>query len=161
VSSWVSYAYHLDGQLDSALVESGRAFQNDSMNITTLVLGSLVRLKAGRKAEARDFVNRGPRLSPYTFYVLAATGDTAGVRQRLDQIARGPSNFAFRHTVRALAMLGAGDTTKAVEALERATEANELWPSVLSFRDPIFDPIRGTPRFRLVLQRLGLSASAP
>jgi TolB-like protein/tRNA A-37 threonylcarbamoyl transferase component Bud32/Tfp pilus assembly protein PilF len=159
VSSWVSYAYYLDGQSDSALVESARAFQNDSMNITTLLLGSLVRLKAGRNTEARDFVSRGPRLSPYTFYVLAATGDTAGVRQRFDQIARGPSNFAMRHTVRALAMLGVGDTTAALAALEHATEANELWASVLSFRDPIFDPIRGSVRFRRVLQRLGLSAS--
>jgi TolB-like protein/tRNA A-37 threonylcarbamoyl transferase component Bud32 len=98
VSSWVSYAYYLDGQLDSALVESGRAFQNDSENITTLVLGSLVRLKVGRKGEARDFVNRGPRLSIYAFYVLAAIGDTAGVRQRLDQVSREGSKFAMRHS---------------------------------------------------------------
>jgi TolB-like protein/tRNA A-37 threonylcarbamoyl transferase component Bud32/Tfp pilus assembly protein PilF len=160
VSSWVSYAYYLDGQLDSALVESGRAFQSDPANITTLLLGSLVRLKAGRKIEARDVVNRGPHLSIYTFYVLAATGDTAGVRQRLDEVSREGSKFAMRHSVRAFAMLGAGDTTKAMAELEQATEAKELWPSVFSFRDPVFDPIRASTRFTRLLQRLNLTADA-
>src|SRR6185503_4399939 len=88
VSSWVSYAYYLQGQMDSALVESARAFQNDSTNLTTLEFGSLVRLTTGDSAGARDFVNRLPRFDPYVLYVLGATGDTAAALARVHELER-------------------------------------------------------------------------
>jgi len=58
--------------MDSSLVESARAFESDPTNLTTLQLGSLVRLRARDPAGARDFVNRLPRFDPYVLYVLAA-----------------------------------------------------------------------------------------
>jgi TolB-like protein len=53
VMSWMSYAYHLDGQADSALTESKRALENDSMNTTSVTLGALVQLSNKNPGEAR------------------------------------------------------------------------------------------------------------
>ena len=54
------------------------------------------------------------------------------------------------------ARLGAHDTAQALTALERATDAHEIWATLQASRDPIFDPIRASPRFQRVLQRVGL-----
>ncbi|MGK2934954.1 MAG: protein kinase domain-containing protein [Gemmatimonadaceae bacterium] len=156
VSSWVSYSYYVRGAMDSAVVESNRAFQSDSNNTTTLVLGALVRLKAGRSAEARQFVLRGPPANESVFYVLAAIGDTAEAMKRLRAFENTSPRRWRAETNRAYAMLGAGDTEKALDAFERATDAREIWPSLHSTHDPIFDPIRENPRFQKLLRRVGL-----
>jgi len=56
-------------------------------------------------------------------------------------------------------MLGVGDTTEAMAALERATDANEFWPSLQPMIDPIFDPIRNSARFHKLLGRVNLPVS--
>jgi len=159
VSSWVSYAYYLQGRMDSSLVESARAFESDPTNLTTLQLGSLVRLRARDPAGARDFVNRLPRFDPYVLYVLGATGDTAAALGRLRELERERPTRWLAATSRALGMLGVGDTTEAMAALERATIANEIWPSFHAIIDPIFDPIRSSARFHALLRRVNLPVS--
>ena len=156
VSSWVSYSYYLRGQMDSALVESTRAFQSDSTNTTTLALGSLVRVKAGRPVEARQFIERGQPANETVFYVLAATGDTSAAMARLRKFELTTPRRWRAETNRAYAMLGAHDTAQALNALERATDENEIWPTLHSTRDPIFDPIRNSARFQRLLKRVGL-----
>ena len=54
-------------------------------------------------------------------------------------------------------MLGLGDTTQALEALERATAAREIWPAMFPTLSPMFEPVRGSDRFRRVLARVGLA----
>lgn len=54
VRSWTSYSYYLQGNMDSALVESARALQSDSTNITTLAFGANVLLASGDVAGARN-----------------------------------------------------------------------------------------------------------
>jgi Tfp pilus assembly protein PilF len=162
ISSWVSYAYYLQGQLDSAVAESDRAFQADSMNITTLSLGVLVHLRAGDSAKARDFVMRmsnHPKRS-LSMYVLAAIGDTA----TLGKWAADPNVWAFQMS-RAYMFLGLRDTTQAMAALERATDAFDNWPAGISaVSDPVYDQIKGSARYQAILRRVGLAgreAQAP
>jgi serine/threonine-protein kinase len=159
VSSWVAFAYFLQGQMDSALVERERAFQNDSTNYTTLQHGALIRVKAGDFAGARDLINRLSRYDRVTLWVLAATGDTATALERLRELERKRPTPWLAATTRAYVMFGIGDTTEAMAALERATDANELWPAVGSVLDPIYDPIRSSTRFHALLRRVNLPLS--
>jgi TolB-like protein/tRNA A-37 threonylcarbamoyl transferase component Bud32/Tfp pilus assembly protein PilF len=159
VSSLLSYVYYLQGDMDSALVESARAFQSDSANITTLSLGTVVRLAAHDSAGARDFAIRLHTPQPTGLYVLAAIGDTTEAFRRLRAMeAQRPNRWMVR-TARAFTMLGVGDTTEALAALERATDANELWPTISAVIDPIFDPIRSSTRFHDLLRRVDIPVS--
>ena len=67
----------------------------------------------------------------------------------------------FRQAIRQRAYihLGLGDTANALSALERATDAKELWPTVMEEYSPATDPIRASARFHKLLERVGLAAS--
>jgi len=156
VSSWVSYAYYLLGQQDSAILENRRAFQSDSTSGTAVGFGSLMLLKSGNVAGARSYIKRLPRYQHLVFYLLAATGDTAGLTERIRELERQhapPSQIAGS---RAFAALGARDTAEAIRAFEHATDVQDIWPSEEAIDDPIFDRVRASPRFQQLLHRVGL-----
>jgi membrane-associated protease RseP (regulator of RpoE activity) len=54
--------------------------------------------------------------------------------------------------------LGLGDTAQALDWVEQIPGDRSSRFYLLS--EPIFDPIRGSPRFRRVLEELGLAAAA-
>ncbi len=156
VSSWVAFTYYIQGQMDSALVESSRAFQNDSTNYTTLANGALIRLKAGDSAGARDLASRLSRFKPEALRVFAVLGDTAEALGRLRELERERPPRWLTNTTRMYAMFGIGDTTEAMAALERATDAYEFWPAFGSVLDPMYDPVRASARFHALLRRVNL-----
>ncbi|MEO7521291.1 MAG: hypothetical protein ABIW79_05690, partial [Gemmatimonas sp.] len=156
VSSWLSYAYFLSGQADSALAASNRAFKSDSTNITTVALGALVRYSMGRTEEARRLTSMLPPAQTAGMFILGALGDSATAMAELRNVMRGQPERWMSATSRAFAMLGAGDTTSALEALEQATDRREHWPSLQSVRDPLLDSVRGSARFERLLRRVGL-----
>jgi tetratricopeptide (TPR) repeat protein len=160
VSSHVSHIYYFLGQMDSALVESERALQSDSTVMTALTLGAQVRFKAGHIAEAHDLAIRSPSNGGAGggFYVLAATGDTAAAMARLRKAESVRPRVWMVETARFSMMLGLGDTARALDALERATAAREIWPSTAPVPNPIFDVIRGSARFQAILREVGLSS---
>jgi tetratricopeptide (TPR) repeat protein len=156
VVSQMSYVYYLLGQIDSALVESRRALQNDPLGRTSLALGALVRLANNDPAEARRLIDQAPSTSPIIGYVIAKSGDLNTARQRLAALDAQLPQPWMAETNRAYTYLGLGDTARALSALERATDAGEIWPAVESFRDPMYDPIRRSSRFQALLRRVGL-----
>ena len=159
VLSLLSFSWYLRGQLDSALVESDRAMQSNRFNLTTICFRSMILIALGQKEEARRILRPLPPYIPMVLYALAAAGDTATVMARLRAIPSNPTR-AFTptpETARAFSMLGIGDTTQALEALERATAAREIWPALFPTSSPMFDSIRGSPRFDSLLARVGLA----
>jgi tetratricopeptide (TPR) repeat protein len=157
VLSQLSYAYYLDHQLDSALVESERALETDSANRTSVVLGAFARLAKNLPDEARKLIARAPKTTPFIAYVIAKSGDTETARRRLrEQDAESPQP-GLGETRRAYTYLGLGDTAQALSALGRAVEAGEIWGVLISYLDPIHDPIRQSTRFKALLRRVRLT----
>ena len=157
VLSWISYAFALDGKLDSAMIESSHALEKDPANLTTLTLGALVRLWTGRRSEARELGMRlSGRMSNST-YIIAMAGDTAEARRMLRQEDAQVPQPWMAETRRAHSRLGLGDTAGSLAAFERATDAGEIWTSLWTVADRTYDPIRESPRFRALLRRVGLA----
>ena len=159
----VSYAYYLNyqrdslkHQLDSALVESRRALDNDSTNMSSLGLGAVVRLANNLPAEAHALALRTSPGFGTTEYVLAKSGDTALARQRLRALdAMRPQPWQAE-TRRANAYLGLGDTAAALSAFERATDDKVPWAAFNGVFDPMYDSIRRSERFQALIRRIGL-----
>ena len=155
VLSHLAWTYFVAGHMDSALVEMRHAVETDSMNLSTRYFAERVYLKSNRLAEAHA-IAFGSRDG----YGLAKTGDTLGARQLLHGLDARPPVWGDE-TERAMTYLGLGDTAKALSALERASDAKELWLITSDLGDPGYDPIRGSPRFRKLLERVGVAAYYP
>jgi TolB-like protein/Tfp pilus assembly protein PilF len=113
---------------------------------------------AGAEADAETAVRTSPAdyllyAEPVLAAVEAAKGDTAAARARLDRlIGRMPDpahlNYLTAYGV-ALASLRLGDRDRALSALEKVQPPGlRLW---FITRDPDFDVIRDTPRFRALV----------
>lgn len=160
VLSHLANIYLLSGQTDSALAEARRAFETDSNNITTLIHGATIYLALHRPQEAHALVVRMQPTVTTIGYQLAISGDFGGARQTLERLDSRPSQWGDE-TKRALTYLGLGDTAKALDGLERATTARELWPMMAAVTDNTYDPIRHSARFRALLDSVGLGHFAP
>ncbi len=156
VLSHMAFDYRMNGQLDSALVESRRALETDSAS--PLAMASAIRayLAKDRLQEAHALAVRLPEMMWGRAYTLAISGDAEGARQSLRRLDARPPAWGDESD-RASAYLGLGDTANALSALERATDAKELWPLGMEEYNPAFDPIRTSARFRKLLERVGLA----
>ena len=160
VSSWVSYTYYIAGQIDSALVESDRAFSR--------VIDEHDDGWARRAGATQGWADRAssrvrsrlPTTHSIALYILAATGDGAVALGRLRKIESGRPKQWLALTTRGFVMLGIGDTTASMTAFEQATQREREWPSMEAIRDPMFDPMRQSARFQRLIQRVGLAAGA-
>jgi serine/threonine-protein kinase len=157
-SALLAYCLSLLGRYDESLAESRRAYDLDSSSSGARGFVPLALLHDGHPEEARAMA-RVAVLPPFNgvgvaAYVLAATGDRAGAAatvRELEARARGEWSAA---TGLAYAYLGLGDTARALSELETAARAGER--PYLTFADPMFDPVRRSPRFAAVLRGLGL-----
>jgi len=148
----------LSGQMDSAVVERVRAYQNDSTYIINLTMGPRILWKAGRIAEMRALLRQGPPLGS-TLFLLAAVGDTAEAMSRLRAAQQTTPRPRSLDLSTAFTMLGKGDTAEALAALERTVDDKEQeWATIESTLDPMYDSVRQSARFRALMRRLGLEA---
>ena len=160
ILSMVSRTYYLLGRQDSARAISEKALQTGALNLTTRTLGGLVLLRDGRRAEARALVATVTTTpSPNVVYVLAAAGDTAAASARLRGMELEQPKSSVLETSRALFMLAVNDTEQALTALERATNAEEIWYMIQPPGASLFDSVRGSARFERIVSQLGFPAA--
>jgi len=160
VLSQMSTTYLINGQLDSAVVESRRALETDSTNYTTLLSAAWAYYGSGWTQQARALTVRLPESYDGRGYLMAKLGDIDGARQLIRGLEARPLPWGSE-TQRALTYLGVGDTAQGLSALERATDAGEIWPMNVSVPHQAYDAIRKSPRFRVLLERVGLGAYIP
>ena len=155
VLSHLAWTYFVAGQLDSARVEMRHAVETDPANLPTRYFAERVYLKDNRLAEALAIAVAYP-----DGYGMAKAGDTLGAHQLLRALDARPPQWGDE-TQRGMTYLGLGDTASALSALERASDAKELWLITSDLGDPGYDPIRASARFRRVLERVGLAGYYP
>ena len=156
VLSHMSFDYRLNGQLDSALAESRRALETDSTSPLAMASAIHAYVARNRLQEAHSLAVRVPGAMWGRAYLLAKSGDADSARESLRRLDARPPAWGDE-TDRALTYLGLGDTPQALSALERATDAKELWPLGMEEYNPAVDPIRASPRYRKLLKTVGLA----
>ena len=161
VSAWTSYAYFLNGQADSALTESTRAFRLDSTLSAVTNLGALVNLATGHEDEARRLAARQPpgpvSTAPYVYAKLRDT--TTAMRLLTEMESTNPRPWSTG-AQRASVMLAIGDSAGALSALERsARTTGPRWVWLMSVRDPAYDLVRQSQRFADLVRQAGLDVA--
>ena len=94
-----------------------------------------------------------PFVTAYLAYARGASGDKAGALAELETLKKMAGTAPVLSFNLAMAYLGIGDKARAIDNLEKALAADSQMLAWLG-HDPIFDPLRGEPRFVALLKRL-------
>jgi TolB-like protein len=92
-------------------------------------------------------------------YARARGGDAAGARQELGEMHAAAAQRYMTAWIFAVVYTGLGENGEALSWLERAFDEHDGMVANLGI-DPIFDPLRGDPRFEELLRRLALPSPA-
>ena len=96
----------------------------------------------------------------YACFVLARRGKTAEARSFMAKIQDVSKSRYVSSYHEALAHLGLGEKDQAMTLLERAVDEHYPW-AILYGVDPVLDSLRKEPRFKALLQRIGLPDLPP
>ncbi|MGH7669447.1 MAG: protein kinase domain-containing protein [Gemmatimonadaceae bacterium] len=162
-----SYAMALSiaGDQTAALAVARKAMVLDSTTYVTQLALGVVQAFGGHADSALAPLEvagtMGTRRNPTSSVVnamLAYTYARVGDVERAQAISKAAAAAKSPDAamISAHALLGAGDTSGALAALDTAARAHAPLLSAESLAEPIFDPIRTNPRFLRVLQALGL-----
>ena len=87
--------------------------------------------------------------------IYLRSGMTGVLRNKIDVHLRGPQGNLSYQIARAYAMLG--DKQQTLDWLEKACDNKNFLLAFVN-ADPVFDNFHSDPRFRAVLQRMGLAS---
>jgi serine/threonine-protein kinase len=151
-SGWVGHLLDLSGRHDEAMAELRRALEIDSTSAPSLYMMAEAHLYAGRKDSARIYAERILRAVPAwripVMSLLAMLGDSEAARAALRETENQSGNAGIHAAL--------GDSIGLFEALERATERREIWPTFSSLSERWFDFVRGSARFAAIVRSVGL-----
>jgi serine/threonine-protein kinase len=155
------------GRTQEAIEEGRKAIALDpTLGVTRFFLGSIL-IDAGRPAEAVREMEEAVRAAGPTSITFAgvyahALG-AAGMRDSARAVlARMEANGARQRAPSAMAhaLLGLGDTTQALAALERAVREKDPFFQAHVLIGPGYDRLRAMPAFRRVLEAANLDPAA-
>jgi serine/threonine-protein kinase len=146
------------GHRDEALAAANRAMELDSMTAMSRGMLAMTQLAAGQPDVAREHANRSihtPNTTPWIGWVFGATGDQSSAAALTREMEQQRGRNATAELTVALIALGARDTTRALEYLERSARAHEAVSYMAPFGLPAYDPIRQSARFAAVIRAFG------
>lgn len=135
-------------ELDSSAASPGRLAY-------ALVLQATGKTDEARKL-LRGVVAGTPQSMPWVGYLTTATGDRAGAAEFLRRLDAQEGSNSLVNLTRAWTYLGGGDTSQALDALERAGRARETMGFSVPFAMPEYDALRRSARFAAVIKAYGL-----
>lgn len=151
--------YYFNGEYDRAIVPLRTAAALAPESAPVLANLSLVLAQAGRHADAVAAANRAHGLGPSALtlqaqaYAYAHAGEEARARRAAAALQAMPEVPRY---LLAAVRISAGDRDGALDYLERAVDAREDYATALGV-DPVFESLRGDPRFAVLIQRIGLA----
>ncbi len=140
------------GRYEAAITRLERALELDpDLSMAHWLLG-WVRVHASGPESAIPHLETAVERSGRTPWFLAHLGWTYGLANRpesaavLEELATQRTVRYVRPICEVLVHLGRGDTTMALDGLDRAWDERDPWLAFLKI-DPAFDPLRAEPRF--------------
>jgi serine/threonine-protein kinase len=136
-----------------------RAGQLDPSFFFPVMVKGWIKLESGNAREAIPFLKKSvamdapPFVTAYLAYARGASGDKAGALAELETLKKMAGSAPVLPFNLALVYLGLGDKARAIDNLEKALAADSQGLAWLG-HDPIFDSLRGEPRFQELLRRL-------
>ena len=151
---------------DDAVEEFEEADQRDASFALTHYFLGLTLTEMGRYDEALEKLTQAKRLSggspemvAAVGYASARAGDVDRARDALEELIAMSAERYVSSSLFAQVHAGLGDTTAALDRLEKALDDRAVELVFLAVR-PVFDELRDEPRFRAVRDALGLMPTA-
>jgi serine/threonine-protein kinase len=163
-SGWVGHLLDLRGHTTQGLLELRRALELDSTSPPMLAMTVQALQQAGRidqaKRIAHALAERVPQWRLGAIALLARLGEQGPAREAIRDIESGHPPFgAWLTSHGAFLYLAIGDSARALDALERATDEGLHWPTNSGLVERQYDILRSNPRFARLVQRLGLDVA--
>lgn len=148
---------------ENAAADARRAGQLDSLLPQPPSILAAAEYYLGRRDVARRIALRAgsvPASASQLAFVLSATGDAASRAVLLRTLQQNRDANSFGETSLAAAYLGAGDSSRALDALDRAAARREPLVAGTGLGNPMYDQIRASQRFIALLRAYGLDPVA-
>jgi serine/threonine-protein kinase len=158
----LGWLYYYARRYDQAIYHLSRAIEmNPEAEETYRVLGLALAMQ-GDLTEAERVLREAIALrgaGPYTVATLGYVLGRAGQREEASAHLRDLEQRAASGYVSSVAFatlyIGLGDVERALDWTERAREERRGWVAYLRV-NPIFDPLRASPRFEALVEKMGL-----
>ncbi len=155
-------AYFYARRYDQARYHFERAIAMDPNSEEAYRMFGLTLAVAGQSAEATQVLREAvamPGAGSYTRaclgYALARDGREPEARQMLDELSAEATRQYVSPVAFATLLLGLGEHDRALDWAQRAMEERRGWLVYLNV-NPMFDPLRGHPRFEELVRRMRL-----
>jgi tetratricopeptide (TPR) repeat protein len=153
----LAWLYYYARRYEEALEVCGRILELEPHHYQTLAVQGLIYTALHRYDDAIRALNLCGGVI-YSAYACGLCGRSADARAMLEATERRAESVWVAPSGLAAACVGIGEYDKAFHYLERACEVRDPIMTVFAVL-PIFDPLRGDPRFGRLLGKIGIPES--